>query len=88
MLWRRRANPWCALPGAAMLEEKAARIELLVLDVDGVMTDGRIILNDRGEETKHFHVKDGQGLKMLIAAGVHVAIMTGRESDVVAHHCP
>jgi YrbI family 3-deoxy-D-manno-octulosonate 8-phosphate phosphatase len=66
-------------------QEKASGIKLLVLDVDGVMTDGRIVLNDRGEETKAFNVKDGQGLKLLIQAGIEVVIITGRESKVVAH---
>ena len=67
-----------------MAQEKAARTRLLFLDVDGVLTDGRIILNDRGEETKSFNVKDGLGLKMLMASGVEVVIVTGRSSGVVA----
>ena len=66
-------------------EEKAARIKLFVVDVDGVMTDGRITINDRGEETKSFDVKDGLGLKMLSRQGIEVVILTGRESGVVAH---
>ncbi len=68
-----------------MIEDKAAKINLLILDVDGVMTDGRVIINDRGEEPKHFCVKDGQGLKMLMTAGVDVALVTGRKSQVVLH---
>jgi len=68
-----------------MPEEKAARIKLFVVDVDGVMTDGRIIINDRGEETKAFDVKDGLGLKMLSRQGIDVVILTGRESGVVSH---
>ncbi|OPX38961.1 MAG: phenylphosphate carboxylase subunit delta [Desulfobacteraceae bacterium 4484_190.1] len=68
-----------------MLREKAARIKLLFLDVDGVMTDGRIIMNDRGEETKCFDVKDGQGLKILLSSGIEVVIITGRNSKVVSH---
>lgn len=68
-----------------MLEEKAAHIKLFVVDVDGVMTDGRITINDRGEETKSFDVKDGLGLKMLSRQGIEVVILTGRESGVVAH---
>ncbi|MFC1868354.1 KdsC family phosphatase [Thermodesulfobacteriota bacterium] len=66
-----------------MLEDKAARIKLLILDVDGVMTDGRIIMNDLGKETKHFDVKDGQGLKLLMKTGVEVVIISGRESTTV-----
>jgi YrbI family 3-deoxy-D-manno-octulosonate 8-phosphate phosphatase len=68
-----------------MLEEKAAHIKLFVVDVDGVMTDGRITINDSGEETKSFDVKDGLGLKMLSRQGIEVVILTGRESGVVAH---
>lgn len=66
-----------------MLKEKATRIRLLFLDVDGVMTDGRITINDRGEETKSFDVKDGLGLKMLMSSGIDVVLMTGRRSRVV-----
>jgi len=67
-----------------MLEQKASRIRLLFIDVDGVMTDGRIELNKQGvEETKSFDVKDGLGLKMLISAGVEVIVVTGRKSIVV-----
>ena len=68
-----------------MIEDKAARIKLLILDVDGVMTNGRVIMNDRGEETKYFCVKDGLGLRMLMTAGVEVALVTGRRSQVVLH---
>ena len=68
-----------------MLNEKASKIKLLLLDVDGVMTDGRIIMNDRGEETKAFNVKDGLGLKMLMSSGLEVVIVTGRRSQVLAH---
>ncbi|MBN1276609.1 MAG: HAD hydrolase family protein [Deltaproteobacteria bacterium] len=67
-----------------MTERKAAGIKFLILDVDGVLTDGRIILNDRGEETKSFDVKDGQGLKMLMNSGVEVALVTGRQSEVLS----
>jgi len=63
---------------------RARRIRLLILDVDGVMTDGRIILDNNGNEYKAFHVRDGHGIKMLIRAGIRVAIITGRGSKVVA----
>ncbi|MDR0548037.1 MAG: HAD hydrolase family protein [Deltaproteobacteria bacterium] len=53
-------------------------------DVDGVMTDGGIILNDLGEESKRFHSRDGHGLKMLARAGLSIGIITGRQSQVVA----
>lgn len=67
------------------VEEKARLIKLLILDVDGVMTDGRIIYTDGGEEIKAFDVKDGHGVKLLMRGGVDVAILTGRESRVVLH---
>jgi 3-deoxy-D-manno-octulosonate 8-phosphate phosphatase (KDO 8-P phosphatase) len=67
------------------MDARLKKIKLLLLDVDGVLTDGRIILNDRGEETKAFNVRDGHGLKMLQRAGVEIGIITGRHSRVVAH---
>ena len=67
-----------------MLSEKASKIKMLLLDVDGVMTDGRITMNDRGEETKVFNVKDGLGLKMLMSSGMEVVILTGRKSQALA----
>jgi len=68
-----------------MTEEWAAKTKLLILDVDGVLTDGSIIMNDHGEEIKCFHVKDGHGLRLLMNAGIHVAIITGRKSKTVEH---
>src|SRR5512139_584968 len=65
------------------MRERLSRIRLLLLDVDGVMTDGRIIFDDRGGETKAFDVKDGHGLKLLQRAGIRVGIITGRQSAVV-----
>ena len=67
------------------MEDKAVGIKLLFIDVDGVLTDGRIILNENGEEIKTFDVKDGYGLKLLMQDGVEVVIVTGRRSRVVAH---
>jgi 3-deoxy-D-manno-octulosonate 8-phosphate phosphatase (KDO 8-P phosphatase) len=61
----------------------AKKIQLLILDVDGVLTDGRIILDNEGNEFKSFHVRDGHGIKMLVKAGIRVAIITGRYSKVV-----
>ncbi|MGK2943934.1 MAG: KdsC family phosphatase [Desulfuromonadales bacterium] len=60
-----------------------SRIKLLLLDVDGVMTDGRIIYDSDGGETKAFDVKDGHGLKLLQRAGIRVGIITGRQSTIV-----
>jgi 3-deoxy-D-manno-octulosonate 8-phosphate phosphatase (KDO 8-P phosphatase) len=62
----------------------ARNIRLLILDVDGVLTDGSIILDNEGNEYKSFHVRDGHGIKMLIHAGIKVAIVTGRYSKVVS----
>lgn len=65
------------------LEKIARGIKLLILDVDGVLTDGGIILDSEGNELKAFNVRDGHGIKMLQRAGIHVAIITGRYSKVV-----
>jgi 3-deoxy-D-manno-octulosonate 8-phosphate phosphatase (KDO 8-P phosphatase) len=62
---------------------RCSRIELLVLDVDGVLSDGAIIYADTGMELKHFHVRDGSGLKIWHASGKRTAIITGRNSRVV-----
>lgn len=66
------------------MRERLKKIRLLLLDVDGVMTDGRIIYNNQGVEIKAFDVKDGHGLKMLQRAGIPIGIITGRSSEVVA----
>ncbi|MCD6487439.1 MAG: HAD hydrolase family protein [Syntrophobacterales bacterium] len=65
--------------------EKLKEVTLLVLDVDGVLTDGKIIIDDLGNESKNFNVRDGHGLKLLMRSGVDVAFLTGRESEVVKH---
>jgi 3-deoxy-D-manno-octulosonate 8-phosphate phosphatase (KDO 8-P phosphatase) len=65
------------------IEGRAAKIRLFFLDIDGVMTDGRITVNSRGEETKSFYVKDGLGLKMLMSSGVDIVLITGRSSGAV-----
>src|SRR5690606_30267491 len=64
--------------------EKAERIRLVIFDVDGVLTDGNLYLTDGGEEIKTFNSHDGHGLKMLMASGVKVAFITGRESRCVS----
>jgi len=66
---------------------KAARfedIQLLILDVDGVLTDGRLYFGGKGEALKVFHVRDGHGLKLLMGAGVQVAAFSGRRSAATA----
>jgi len=65
------------------VNEKLKHIELLLLDVDGVMTDGRIIWDANGTEIKFFNVKDGHGIKLVQRAGIQVGIITGRVSPVV-----
>ena len=70
---------------SSQVRRKAKKIALLLLDVDGVLTDGRIIIDDHGIETKHFDVKDGQGISLLRRAGIEVGIITGRSSGVVKH---
>ncbi|MFS1701725.1 3-deoxy-manno-octulosonate-8-phosphatase KdsC [Alteromonas sp. AMM-1] len=60
-------------------------LRLLVCDVDGVFSDGRIYLGNNGEELKAFHTRDGYGIKALINAGVEVAVITGRTSAIVAN---
>lgn len=64
--------------------ERAGRIRLLVLDVDGVLTDGRLYLSPTGEELKVFHVRDGSGLVAVQRAGITVAIISGRDSAAVS----
>jgi 3-deoxy-D-manno-octulosonate 8-phosphate phosphatase (KDO 8-P phosphatase) len=67
------------------LAELCQSIELLLLDVDGVLTDGVIVLDDRGVETKHFCVRDGAAVSLWKRAGKHVAILSGRRSAAVDH---
>jgi 3-deoxy-D-manno-octulosonate 8-phosphate phosphatase (KDO 8-P phosphatase) len=65
------------------LKTKAKKIKLLLLDVDGVLTDGKIILDSRGNEFKAFHVRDGHGIKLAQRSGIIIGIITGRKSEVV-----
>ena len=67
------------------LKEKLKKIKMLMLDVDGVMTDGRIIMDDEGHQLKNFNVRDGHGLKIIQRYGIEVVILTGRKSEVVNH---
>jgi len=67
------------------LLKKIKRIKLLILDVDGVLTDGKIIIDDLGNETKNFDVRDGHGLRLLMKYGIDVIILTGRSSEVVEY---
>jgi 3-deoxy-D-manno-octulosonate 8-phosphate phosphatase (KDO 8-P phosphatase) len=65
------------------MKNRLGKIRLLLLDVDGVLTDGRITYDSQGREHKSFDVKDGHGLKMLQRAGLVVGIITGRRSSIV-----
>jgi len=65
------------------LKAKAKKIRMLLLDVDGVLTDGRIILDNQGNELKAFHVRDGHGIKLAQRAGIVIGIITGRKAEVV-----
>ena len=64
-------------------EAIAKKIKLVCLDVDGVLTDGSIIISGQGELFKQFYVRDGLGIKFLQDCGIQVAICTGRQSDIV-----
>lgn len=68
----------------AQARTRASGVRLVAFDVDGVLTDGRLLLGDNGVEYKAFNTRDGLGIKLLLQAGVEVAIITGRRSDVVA----
>jgi 3-deoxy-D-manno-octulosonate 8-phosphate phosphatase (KDO 8-P phosphatase) len=61
------------------------KIRVLVLDADGVLTDSKIYISDSGEEMKAFNCKDGHGLKLIMRAGIEVAIITGRISRALEH---
>jgi len=67
--------------------KKLKPIKLLVLDVDGVLTAGEVIYDDSGKEIKIFNVHDGLGLRMIMKAGIQVALITGRRSKALVHRC-
>lgn len=69
------------------MSKAAAAIRLLVLDVDGVMTDGRLHFGPRGEALKVFHVRDGFGIQQVRQAGIDVAVISGRRSPMVTIRC-
>ena len=68
-----------------MNRQKLKPIKLLILDVDGVLTDGKIIYTDSGEEIKRFDARDGHGLKLLMRSGIGVVLLTGRKSKAIVH---
>src|SRR5215510_8239512 len=65
------------------VQQRAARIKLLLMDCDGVLTDGRIWLFENGEEQKGFHTRDGLGIELLHRAGLQSGIISGRTSTAV-----
>ncbi|MDP1153604.1 3-deoxy-D-manno-octulosonate 8-phosphate phosphatase, partial [Klebsiella pneumoniae] len=67
--------------------DRAATIRLLILDVDGVLSDGRIYMGNQGEELKAFNVRDGYGLRCALTSGIEVAIITGRKAKLVEDRC-
>jgi len=70
-----------------MTKKAAAAIRLLILDVDGTLTDGRLYYGPRGEALKVFHVRDGAGIKHLNRSGIQVAVISGRSSKMVSVRC-
>ncbi|OOE40282.1 3-deoxy-D-manno-octulosonate 8-phosphate phosphatase [Salinivibrio kushneri] len=72
-------------PVAADVFQRAAAIKLLICDIDGVFSDGRVYMGNHGEELKAFHTRDGYGIKSIMNAGIEVAVITGRQSQIVAN---
>jgi 3-deoxy-D-manno-octulosonate 8-phosphate phosphatase (KDO 8-P phosphatase) len=69
----------------ASIVEIAKQIKLLICDVDGVFSDGLVYMGNNGEELKTFHTRDGYGVKSLMNAGIEIAIITGRKSQIVTN---
>jgi len=69
----------------AALRERASKICMLILDVDGVLTDGKLYFDHAGNEMKAFNTRDGMGMKALQKVGIEVAVITGRKSEAVTH---
>ena len=72
---------------SAHVRRRLEPVRLLVLDVDGVLTDGTLVITATGETAKQFNVRDGLGIRLLLSAGIEVAVVTGRRSDAVAVRC-
>ena len=70
---------------SASAQELASQVRLVILDVDGVLTDGGLQFDNRGEEYKTFNSLDGHGIRMLLDSGIEVAVITGRRSKIVEH---
>ena len=78
------SKPASSEPRTEELRRKARSVKLLLLDVDGVLTDGGIVIDERGQEVTRFDVQDGHGIKLLQQAGIRVGLLTGRASRAVA----
>jgi 3-deoxy-D-manno-octulosonate 8-phosphate phosphatase (KDO 8-P phosphatase) len=69
------------------LAHRQSKIRLLLLDVDGVLTDGRLSYDDQGIQTQVYHVRDGLGIRLLQAVGIEVGLITGRATSALHHRC-
>jgi 3-deoxy-D-manno-octulosonate 8-phosphate phosphatase (KDO 8-P phosphatase) len=72
-------------PDLTLVKDRLSQVKLLALDVDGVLTDGGLYYTDSGEETKCYNVKDGMGIKLVLEAGINVAIITNSTSKSVVY---
>lgn len=77
----------CYGPVSRAFLDRAAKIRLLILDVDGVLSDGLIYMGNHGEELKAFNVRDGYGIRCALTSGIEVAIITGRKAKLVEDRC-
>lgn len=77
----------CYGPVSAQVMAKAGKIRLLILDVDGVLSDGLIYMGNNGEELKAFNVRDGYGIRSALTSGIEIAIITGRKAKLVEDRC-
>lgn len=77
----------CYGPVSQTFLDRAAKIRLLILDVDGVLSDGLIYMGNHGEELKAFNVRDGYGIRCALTSGIEVAIITGRKAKLVEDRC-
>ncbi|MDU6926122.1 3-deoxy-manno-octulosonate-8-phosphatase KdsC [Franconibacter helveticus 513] len=77
----------CYGPVSAQVMARAEQIRLLILDVDGVMSDGLIYMGNSGEELKAFNVRDGYGIRCALTSGIEVAIITGRKAKLLEDRC-
>ena len=77
----------CYGPVSTRVMEQAANVRLLILDVDGVMSDGLIYMGNSGEELKAFNVRDGYGIRCALTSDIEVAIITGRKAKLLKDRC-